>query len=128
VGGVRLGAELLLASEFQEIAPSEWIMYKPRWDAFHATPLDRFLRKIKVTTVVVVGCNFPNCPRAAVYGASIRDYRTVLIADAVSGVYDRGLTELNAIGISTPTAEQYEALLAGSPRDGQPGEAAGLPI
>jgi nicotinamidase-related amidase len=30
-------------------------------------------------------------PRATIYGASMRDFRTVLISDAVSGVYEQGL-------------------------------------
>ena len=86
-------------------------MYKPRWDAFFETPLDRHLAALGVTTLVIVGCNFPNCPRATVYGASMREYRVVLIADAVSGVYARGIEELNRIGVSTPSAEEYIAWL-----------------
>jgi len=34
-----------------------------------------------------------------------------LIADAVSGVYDQGLRELNGIGVSTPSADEYLSLL-----------------
>lgn len=37
-------------------------MYKPRWSAFHATQLDSWLQSEKVDTVVVAGCNYPNCP------------------------------------------------------------------
>jgi len=55
----------------------------------------------------VVGCNFPNCPRATIYGASMRDFRTVMITDAVSGVYDQGIKELNGIGVATPTSQEY---------------------
>jgi nicotinamidase-related amidase len=107
----RLDATLLLAGQLQVLAENEWAMYKPRWDAFYQTPLETHLKALGVTTVVVVGCNFPNCPRATVYGASARDFRVVLIADAVSGVYDRGLRELNGIGVSTPLAQEYLDLL-----------------
>ena len=104
---VRLDAPTLLAGELQVLAENEWAMYKPRWDAFYGTPLETHLRDLAVTTVVVVGCNFPNCPRATIYGASMRDFRTVLIADAVSGVYDQGLKELNGIGVATPSSDEY---------------------
>jgi nicotinamidase-related amidase len=82
-------------------------MFKPRWDAFYGTPLEQHLRELAVSTVVVVGCNFPNCPRATIYGASMRDFRAVLIADAVSGVYEQALLELNRIGVATPSSEEY---------------------
>lgn len=36
------------------------------------------------------GCNFPNCPRTSIYEASERDFRTVLVRDAISGLYERG--------------------------------------
>ena len=104
-------ATLLLANQLQLLADHEWAMYKPRWDAFYGTPLESHLRSLGVNTIVVVGCNFPNCPRATVYGASMRDFRVALIADAVSGVYDQGLRELNGIGVSTPSADDYLSLL-----------------
>jgi nicotinamidase-related amidase len=107
----RIDATLLLANQLQLLADNEWAMYKPRWDAFYRTPLESHLRSLGVNTIVVVGCNFPNCPRATVYGASARDFRVVLIADAVSGVYDQGLRELNGIGVSTPSADEYLGLL-----------------
>jgi len=107
----RVDATLLLANQLQLLADNECAMYKPRWDAFYGTPLESHLRSLAVNTIVVVGCNFPNCPRATVYGASVRDFRVALIADAVSGVYDQGLRELNGIGVSTPSADEYLGLL-----------------
>ena len=70
----RIDATLLLANQLQVLADNEWAMYKPRWDAFYGTPLESHLRSLGVNTIVVVGCNFPNCPRATVYGASARDF------------------------------------------------------
>ena len=104
---LRLDAEVLLSGKMQRLAEHEWAMYKPRWDAFYGTPLEQHLRDLGVTTVVIVGCNFPNCPRTTVYGASMRDFRAVLIADAVSGVYEQGLRELQGIGVMTPRSEEY---------------------
>lgn len=74
-------------------------MYKPRWSAFYRTDLDEFLAARSIDTVVVCGCNFPNCPRATIYEASERGYRLVLVSDATSGVYERDINELENIGV-----------------------------
>lgn len=96
---VRLDAETLLRGDFQEVGPREWIMFKPRWSAFYRTELEGFLEARSIDTVIVCGCNFPNCPRTTIYEASERDYRSVLVSDATSGVYGRGLDELANIGV-----------------------------
>ena len=104
-GQGHLDATLLLSGAFQALGPLEWAMYKPRWGAFYQTELDRHLRELGVTTLVVAGCNFPNCPRASIYEASERDFRVVVAVDAVSGVYDRGLQELANIGVAGMRAQ-----------------------
>lgn len=96
----RLKPDVLLAGQPQQLAEREWVLYKPRWSAFHATPLADMLHEMAATTVVVSGCNFPNCPRATVYDASNRDYRVVIVADGISGLYDRGIDELAGIGVT----------------------------
>ena len=107
----QLDSDLLLAGEFQSVGPSEWVMYKPRWGAFYGTRLEDLLRDLAVDTVVLVGCNFPNCPRATLYEASERDFDTVLISDAVSGTYERGLGEVSAIGAMVMTAREVSDLV-----------------
>lgn len=101
----RLDTGLLLNGGFQQLGKNEWAMYKPRWDAFHSTPLEGHLRKLGVTTVAVVGCNFPNCPRATIYGASMRDFQVAIFPEAISGIYEKGLAELANIGVSTMRCE-----------------------
>ena len=108
---VSLDTELLLKGKLQQIATKEWIMYKPRWGAFYATPLEEHLRELKIDTVVICGCNFPNCPRTTVYEASERDFRVVLISDATSNVYERGLHELDNIGVELMTSDDCVATL-----------------
>lgn len=113
---VRLDAESLLRGQFQPLGEGEWAMYKPRWDAFYQTGLESHLRKLGVDTLVFCGCNFPNCPRASVYSASMRDFRVVLVHDAVSGVYERGLSELKNIGVvAMTTAECVEWITQAAP-------------
>jgi len=105
---IQLDAARLLAGEFQPIGPEEWILYKPRWDAFYRTPLEAHLRRLGVDTLVFCGCNFPNCPRSSIYGASNRDFRLVLATDAVSGLYERGLEELRGIGVTLMTTREID--------------------
>ena len=96
---VELDHELLLAGGFQRVGAAEHVMYKPRWGAFFNTCLDRHLRESGSNTLVFAGCNFPNCPRTSIYEASERDFRIVLVSDAISGLYDRGVEECRAIGV-----------------------------
>jgi nicotinamidase-related amidase len=103
---VKLDADLLFSGAPQPLGPKEWAMYKPRWGAFFQTSLEQHLLALGVTSLAFTGCNFPNCPRASMYEASERDFRIVLVADAVSGLYDRGQKEMRGIGVMLMTAEQ----------------------
>jgi nicotinamidase-related amidase len=40
-----------------------------------------------------------SCPRTSIYQASERDYKVVLVQDAVSGLYPQGLVETERIGV-----------------------------
>jgi nicotinamidase-related amidase len=97
--GIELDAERLLAGGIQTLTAREVVMYKPRWGAFYQTPLQEHLRRLGISTLVFSGCNYPNCPRTSIYEASERDFRVVLVEDAVSGLYDRGRLEMANIGV-----------------------------
>ena len=101
-GGI-LDSEKLLAGDVQKIGNNEFAMYKPRWGAFYQTHLEQFLHDHDIDTLVFSGCNFPNCPRSSIYQASERDFRIVLVADAVSQLYERGSREIENIGASVLT-------------------------
>ena len=88
---------------------------KPRWGAFYGTRLEGILGSAAIDTVVVCGCNFPNCPRATIYEASERDFRIVVAADAISGVYKRGADELTDIGVAVLTTDECLAWIAQVP-------------
>lgn len=96
---VTNNTKLLLDGGIQKISENEVIIYKPRWGAFYETPLDYYLKNKGINTLVFCGCNFPNCPRTSIYEASERDYKIVLIEDAISGIYKQGITELKNIGV-----------------------------
>jgi nicotinamidase-related amidase len=108
---VSLACEALLAGEIQSVGRREVIIYKPRWGAFYKTPLEQHLRDLEVTTLVFTGCNFPNCPRASVVEASERDYRVVIVGDAVSGFDQRGEIEMARIGVAVHCTDDVLATL-----------------
>lgn len=112
----RLEADKLLAGHLQLLGPGEWAIYKPRWSAFYATALDEAFAGWGVNSVVVCGCNFPNCPRATVYDASQRDLRVVLVRDATSGLYDRGESELKGIGVQVVETDEVVTWIAEAAR------------
>ena len=91
---------------------NEVALYKPRWGAFFGTRLHDYFQEAGADTAVFAGCNFPNCPRTSIYEASERDYRVVLVEDAVSGIYDIGRREMANIGVSLmPTNDVVSALM-----------------
>jgi len=103
---LRLDGDRLLKGGLQAWSEREWVIYKPRWGAFYSTPLEGHLRSLGVTTLVVCGFNFPNCPRTTIYEASERDFRIVMVRDGVSGLYDRGIEEIRNIGVAVMTVEE----------------------
>jgi nicotinamidase-related amidase len=111
--GVHLDAGLLLSGAPQALGPKEWAMYKPRWGAFYGTCLDSKLSSLGVTSLAFAGCNFPNCPRTSIYEASERDYRIVLVEDAISGLYERGREEMQNIGVVLMNTGQLVQLVMG---------------
>lgn len=107
---VKLDSDSLLAGGLQQVGENEVVMWKPRWSAFYRTPLDDHLQDLGVDTIVVAGCNFPNCPRATIFDASERDYRVVVAQDATSQVTPDRLADAVALGVC---AMSTEALLHG---------------
>jgi len=91
---IRLDSKLLLSGNLQQIGSMEWIQFS-----------------LDVNTVVVSGCNFPNCPRTTIYEASERDYRIILATDATSVLYDRALQELKNIGVLVMNTDECIAWL-----------------
>lgn len=108
---VKLDTDLLLSGNLQQTGPCEWIMYKSRWGAFYKTVLEKHLHNLGMNTIVVCGCNFPNCPRTTIYEASEGDFKIVLAKNATSLVYDLGLQELRNIGVSLMDADEIIAWL-----------------
>ena len=92
--------EALLAGHLQPLGPAEWYSYKPRWGAFYGSGLGDHLQQLGINTVIIAGCNYPNCVRATVYEASARDLRVIAITDGISNFTEHGWQELASIGIN----------------------------
>ncbi len=112
-GAPPLDAELLFRGEAQKLQAGEWALYKPRWGAFYQTTLEPMISWLGVNTVVVCGCNFPNCPRTSIYEASERDLRVMAVEDALSGIYEQGRRELENIGAVVADTETCLQWLGG---------------
>jgi nicotinamidase-related amidase len=102
----ELDDEALLRGEPQRLGPTEFALYKPRWGAFYRTRLGELLAEHGVDTLVFAGCNLPNCPRASIIEAHERDYRVVLVTDAVSQASDQGFREIAGLGTVLCTTAQ----------------------
>ncbi len=95
----RLDAPGLLDGGFQELSAREWAFYRPRWGAFHDTTLEARLDGLGVTTLVICGFNFTTAMRATIFEASARDFRIVLVTDAVGSGSEAEVRELARIGV-----------------------------
>ena len=110
----RLNAQLLLSGGVQEIGRNEFVFFKPRWGAFYQTGLENFLRGRGINTLVFLGCSYPNCPRTSIYEASERDFRIILVTDAISQLYPKGEEEMENIGVTLCSSEGLDQLVRGS--------------
>ena len=116
VATARLDPSLLLDGGFQELGPAEWAFYRPRWGAFHDTALEARLSTLGVTTLVICGFNFTTAMRATIYEASARDFRIVLVNDAVGNGSEAAVQELARIGVYLmPSACCIEWLAGATP-------------
>lgn len=110
---VTLKPEQLMSGDVQRVSDREFILWKPRWSAFHRTNLDALLSVLGVDTVVVAGCNFPNCPRATLFDATELDYRAAVVTDATSGVSEERVNDIKPIGVVPIMLEDVEKAFFG---------------
>jgi nicotinamidase-related amidase len=111
--GAKLDPDALLAGEFQELTPKELVMYKPRFSAFHNTPLKELLDSKGIDSVVIVGITFSNCVRATQFGATDNGYRVGLVPSACTGVNDEELMAMQAVGVQLITPDDLKSRFGG---------------
>jgi nicotinamidase-related amidase len=97
-----------------DLPRTDYVVEKPRASAFYATPLEVLLRGLAVETVVVVGCYTNQCVEATVRDAWARDYRVVVVTDAVAafdpGLHAAALDSLRPLALQLPAAAVVERL------------------
>ena len=112
----RLDSAALLSGNLQELAAQEWALYRPRWGAFYKTSLEDHLKGLGVSTIAISGCNFSTAIRASIYEASARDFRVVVVPDAIAGASDEDLAELARIGVYLMNTDCCVSWLTSPPR------------
>lgn len=111
IGASQPDSGLLLSGNIVPLDNQDVALYKPRWGAFFQTHLHDFLYEQGIDSLVITGCNFPNCPRTTIYEASERDYRLAIVPDLLSGIYDKGISELTGIGVNVLDVAEIDAAL-----------------
>jgi ureidoacrylate peracid hydrolase len=77
----------------------EVIIKKNRPSAFYSTPLESYLRAMKIQNLVICGVTTNICVETTARDASQRDYRTFVVSDAVGEVeQDRHDAALKSLG------------------------------
>lgn len=107
----ELDVPALLAGRMQELGPGEFVMYKPRFGAFHRTPLKDFLDTRGIDSVVIVGITFPNCVLATQLGATDNDFRVGLVPEACTQVDEAGLRAMQNKGVQVMSLGELKAFL-----------------
>lgn len=103
------GAELVEGLVPEE---GEYKLVKTRFSAFFDTHLNSFLRSSGIKSLVVVGVQTPNCVRQTVFDAVASNYQHVSVifdatAAANSEVHTANIRDMQNIGVSTPTLQEW---------------------
>ncbi|XP_020574946.1 probable inactive nicotinamidase At3g16190 [Phalaenopsis equestris] len=90
----------------------EYKLVKTRFSAFFDTHLNSLLRSLGIKSLVVVGVQTPNCIRQTVFDAVALNYEPVsVIVDATaaanSEVHTANIQDMQNIGVSTPTLQEW---------------------
>jgi ureidoacrylate peracid hydrolase len=80
-----------------ELAPeaNDVVIYKHRFSGFYQTDLDRILKELGVTYLIITGCTTSVCVESTVRDAMFRDYACVVLADCTGEPIGHGLPRSN---------------------------------
>lgn len=91
--------------------PGDRVVVKPRFSAFFGTGLDVMLRRLGVSTVVLIGTTTPNCIRTTCYDALSLDYNVAVIEDCTSSrtpaVQTANIEDMAHIGAQMLTCDAF---------------------
>lgn len=67
-----------------EIAPSDLLLDKPRYGAFHGTDLELILRGFGIDTIIIAGIATNICCDTTAREAAMRDFRVLFLSDGTA--------------------------------------------
>lgn len=71
-----------------DVRPEDYrVGSKRTFDSFYGTQLEILLRSLGVDTLLIGGCNTNTCVLATVFGAYVRGFKVVVLADCVASAY-----------------------------------------
>jgi ureidoacrylate peracid hydrolase len=112
--GFRIGApgrELI-----PELPKPDYELEKPRFSAFHGTPLELLLRSLDVETVVLAGITTHGSVEATARDALIRDFSVVILEDCVAAFDEElHLASLRGMGLYLTVMDSEAYLRAIAP-------------
>ncbi|MCC8356852.1 MAG: cysteine hydrolase [Oscillospiraceae bacterium] len=93
------------------VCDRDYFLIKPRYSAFFHTELDRILRRLGISTVVLVGTTTPNCVRTTCYDGISLEYNVVVLSDCTSSqteeIQQGNLRDMQNVGAQIMTAEEF---------------------
>lgn len=99
-----------------EPAPDEYEVEKRRYDAFHGTPLESYLRVEGVETTLFCGFTTNVCVESTARGAHERGFDVVLVEDCCASfspeMHESALRNAELMLGTTATSEQVPSLLS----------------
>jgi ureidoacrylate peracid hydrolase len=100
-------------------APGEWRIRKGGgFSAFTGTPLEKWLRRLGVSTIIVGGAGTGAGISSTIYAARERDFRSVVVADACNGAgsenHRAAILNLSSFAQVGSTEEVVSAMLGAS--------------
>lgn len=98
-------------------APGEWLIRKGGgFSAFTGTPLDKWLRRLGRTTIIVCGAGTGAGVSSTIYAARERDFHVVTVSDACNGAgsenHRAAMLNLSSFTQVATTDEVVAAMLA----------------
>jgi nicotinamidase-related amidase len=83
-GFLNEGTRTAALHEDLEIEPSDVLLEKPRFGAFHGTDLELILRQRGIDTIIISGISTPVCCDTTAREANARDFRVLFLTDATA--------------------------------------------
>jgi nicotinamidase-related amidase len=78
---LRKGTELFQISRSMNLRKGDLIIDKPRYSAFYRTELERYLKRNRMDTIIVVGLATNVCCESTVRDAFYRNLRPIVVSD-----------------------------------------------